>query len=281
MSLLASLLFPKKQVNLEKLKQYLTNKTILITGASFGIGEALAYLLGQTNAHLILVARTKEKLSYIKKHIQHSGNHVSCIAINLADPMQVDDLLRHLQSLPNKIDIFVNNAGKSIRRSFIDSLDRHHDVERSMALNYFAPIKLTQGLFKHLQQTNGHIVHVSAVNVLLAPPPYWSAYQSSKTAFDQWLRCNIPELYAHNIATSIVYFPLVKTRMIEPTQMYQHVPAMNVDQAAIVLAQCLLKRPRTFKPWWLPFIQAFNPLTPLWEKIWCFSLKKKNQKKGK
>ncbi|MCP2937878.1 SDR family NAD(P)-dependent oxidoreductase, partial [Salmonella enterica subsp. enterica serovar Typhimurium] len=70
------------------------------------------------------------------------------------------------------------------------------------------------GLTPALMQTRGHVINTSALNVLLLPAPYWSAYQASKTAFDQWFRCNQAEWKIIGVTSSRAYFPLVRTRMI-------------------------------------------------------------------
>jgi short-subunit dehydrogenase len=120
-----------------------------------------------------------------------------------------------------------------------------------MALNYNAPVQLVLGLLPILAQKNGQIINVSAANVLLLPAPFWAAYQASKTAFDQFLRCIQPELNTKNIATTSIYLPLVRTRMIAPTAIYAHAPAMSAERAAIIIVKTMLTRQPTYKPYWL------------------------------
>jgi short-subunit dehydrogenase len=122
-----------------------------------------------------------------------------------------------------------------------------------MALNYFAPVKLALSLIPQLVQHQGQIVTISAANVLLIPAPKWSAYQASKIAFDQWLRSVSPELRAKQVAVSHIYLPLVKTRMIEPTEAYKNFPAMSAEHAAKIVCKQIITRNRKFKPWWLIF----------------------------
>jgi len=252
---LEAILFPRKMINPEKIKKYFTNKTILITGASYGIGEALAYGLADSGSHLILVARTESKLMEVKQGIENQGGHASVYAIDLTKEDQIELLIKDLSQF--SIDIVVSNAGRSIRRSIFDSLDRMHDFTRTMAINYFAPVRLILGLMPVLQKNKAHVIQISAVNVLLPPFPRWAAYQASKTAFDQWFRSVAFELNSVGICTTSIYFPLVKTRMIEPTKEYQHVPSMSAKHAAKIICLSVMKKKTIFKPWWLSSCELF------------------------
>ncbi len=259
-SLPESLLFLPTRLNRKKLENIVKNKTILITGATFGIGEKLAYQLANTGANLILVARTEEKLNQIKIEIEASGGKVEIFPTDLTQTESVEKLLNKLNNLPNGVDIVINNAGKSILRSITDSLDRFHDFQRTMALNYFAPVQLLLGLIPILERNKGHIINISAVNVLLIPAPFWSAYQSSKTAFDQWFRCAAPELNAAGIKTTSIYLPLVRTRMIEPTAEYKNAPAMSPQHVASIICKAIYTQTKYFSPWWLIFGQIASVL---------------------
>jgi short-subunit dehydrogenase len=245
------LFFPCLWFSRSKLQKQLAGKTVLITGASYGIGECLAESLAETEAHLLLVARTAEKLIEVKKRVEARGGRADVFPCDLTNVAEVQILLEKLHQLPNGIDIFINNAGKSIRRSIFDELDRLHDFTRTMNLNYFGPVQLMLSLIPVLVARQGHVINVSAVNVLLAPMPKWAAYQASKTAFDQWFRCVAPEMNARGVSTTTIYLPLVRTRMIEPTPEYKNMPAMQPDHVAQLICQAIISRRRTYGPWWL------------------------------
>ena len=207
--------------------------------------------------------------SVIRKKAQ-----IEIFPIDLRNNEQIDHFLNHIEH--NQIDILINNAGHSIRRPIMQSLHRLHDFERTMQLNYFAPVKLCLALIPKLQQTLGQIINVSAINVLLAPTVNWAAYQASKTAFDQWLRCASAELENQNIKISTAYLPLVRTRMIEPTKLYDHVPALQPQQAATIICRLLLTRKHHYKPWWtIPAQLASVLFNPIWQKINYFYVKRK------
>ena len=191
--LLAKLLFPSGGLSSKEkrqLAQKITGKTILITGASYGIGEQLAYLLAslttfdnegnyQQPPKLILVGRTQSKLEQVQERIVQAGGVATIYPLDLRDKQQLQDFIDDLKSY--SVDVFINNAGQSIRRSVMQSLERAHDYERTISLNYLAPVKLSLSLIPQLRTTHGQIINVSALNVLLPPMPQWSAYQASKT----------------------------------------------------------------------------------------------------
>ncbi len=250
-TLMERALFIPSSINFKKLQKEVAGKTILITGASSGIGKELAYLLSHTTAHLILVARREAAMNAMKTEIEKFSAKVTVFRADLRNEVEVEELLAFLHQLEGGVDIIVSNAGISINRPIAQSLERYHDFTRTMALNYFAPIQLLLSLIPVLARNKGHIVNVSTINVLLFPLPYWAAYQASKTAFDTWLRSAEPELALNNISTTSIYLPLVKTPMIEPTVAYRTSPAMSAVHVAEIIGHALYSRRRTYKPWWL------------------------------
>ncbi len=242
-------------MNLNKLHKELSGKTILITGASSGIGEQVAYLLKNSDIHLILVARREERLLAIKKEIEKSKATVTIYKADIRIDKDLDGLIQLIHELPDGLDVVISNAGLSINRSIYQSLDRYHDFKRTMAVNYFAPVKLLLALIPLLEKNKGQIVNVSTINSLLIPIPNWAAYQASKTAFDSWLRSIAIELQANFITTTSIYLPLVKTEMIRPTVAYDHSPAMCPNHVAKIISKSLYTKRKKYRPWWLIFGQ--------------------------
>lgn len=260
------LFFPFLRYDRAKLRQRLAGKTVLLSGASYGIGEALVEQLAPTQAHLLLVARTEAKLREVQQRVAAQGGHATIMPCNLTQRAEVQALAAQLAALPNGVDLVVNNAGHSIRRSIFASLDRLHDFERTMELNYYAPVQLLLALIPSLVARQGQIINISALNVLLLPPPHWAAYQASKSAFDQWLRCVGPELRRRGVKTSSIYLPLVRTRMILPTKAYRYMPAMQPQQVAALICRAIIAQRRTYAPWWiLPAQLASILLRAPWE----------------
>lgn len=258
--ILEKLMFKTNRFHLHKLQQECAGKTILITGASSGIGEQLAFLLAETDCRMILVARRADKLSAMKDEIEAMAAKVEVFSADLRVDRELDCFLEFVHKL-GALDCIISNAGKSINRPIFQSFGRDHDFTRTMAINYFAPVRLVMSLMPLLKESGGQVVNVSSINVLMTPMPHWAAYQASKSAFDAWFRSAAPELKSNGIAASTVYLPLVRTPMIEPTAAYRNVPAMEARQAARLISSMLYSKKRTWRPWWLWPVQAASIFT--------------------
>lgn len=220
----------------------LTGKRVLITGASSGIGKALAQQVARLGGIVLLVARSQDKLEEVKSSIIHAGGQAYAYRCDLTSDEDVATLLASLEQEP-PIDILVNNAGRSIRRSLSHSYDRFHDFERTMQLNYFGSLRITLGLMKQMRANkNGHIIHISSVGVPVNTPRF-AAYVASKAAFDEFCRVAAAESLGDNVHFSTIYMPLVRTPMIAPTQQYASTPALTPEQAAALIIKAMEKRP--------------------------------------
>lgn len=271
-------LFPKTTISHHRLRKAISGRTIVITGASYGIGEELALLFSGYEARLVLIARTEDKLLTLAETIRNNGSQCTLIAADLYQENEVARVIEELRKL-DTIDIFISNAGKSINRSLEDSLDRYHDFTRTNSLNYLAPVKMLLALTEMIKTTRGQIINVSAMNVLLPPAPKWAAYQASKTAFDQWFRSNTAEWKAMGIQAKTIYLPLVRTRMIAPNESYKNYPAMQPQQATVRIARLLCSGSNNSKPWWAVFAQAAGFFGKgLWEKYSLYRIRRQHGK---
>lgn len=219
-------------------------KNIIITGASSGIGLSAAKQLANAGAHVILMARTKEKLDEVKAEIEAEGGQASVFPCDLNDMDSIDKVSKEIQASFDHIDILVNNAGRSIRRAVHESVDRFHDFERTMQLNYFGAVRLVLNLLPDMMaRKQGQIINISSIGVL-ANATRFSAYVASKAALDAFSRCLSAEALSHKIALTSIYMPLVRTPMIAPTKMYNYVPTLSPEQAADLIAYAIVKRPK-------------------------------------
>lgn len=236
----------------DRLRAAVCGKTVLVTGASYGIGEATARRLAAAGAKVLVVARSAERLDDLAAAINAGGGRAVAYPTDLSDEAAVTALTKQVTEDHGPLDIVVSNAGKSLRRSLHQQYDRPHDFQRTIDINYLGPIWLLLGLLPAMREHGGgHIVNVSSVGVRVVPGPQWGAYQASKGAFDRWLRSVAPELHADGIDVTSVYFALVRTRMIEPTPILGRLPGLSADQAADAVAKAIIDRPRSNEPPWL------------------------------
>ncbi len=263
--ILSFLLSPRGNYKAVALSNAVCGKNIMVTGASYGIGRALAMKLGQAGARVFLLARSVHKLESVAEAITVAGGQARAWGVDLTDSAAIDELCEELAGENLAIDIVIHNAGKSIRRLATESLDRAHDFQRTMAVNYLGPVRLQLALMSAmLAQKSGHIINVSSLAVRLPPAPRWSAYTASKTAFDVWLRAVSPELRLHGIHCTSIYLGLVHTAMSAPTAAYRNMPGMTADEAAAVICRAIVNRPRSIAPWWLTPLRLLAP--------WCEGL---------
>jgi short-subunit dehydrogenase len=219
-------------------------RTVLITGASSGIGEAAALQLGGAGAKLLLVARTQEKLEAVADVVRDQGGSAFVHTCDLSDPDDVDRMAKEVLAQHGHVDILINNAGKSIRRSVDRSYHRFHDYQRTMALNYFAPVKLMLDLLPVMRERgSGHIINISTIGLQINTPRF-AAYLASKAALDAFSRSIGPEVIGDGVHFTTVYMPLVRTPMIAPTKMYDRLPTLSPEQAADMICEAIRKRPK-------------------------------------
>jgi thioester reductase-like protein len=226
------------------LKQALDGKHVLITGASSGIGRSTALKVAEAGGVPLLVARNVDKLEEVRAEIVAGGGTAYVYAADISDIDSIERLLERVLADHRNIDMLVNNAGRSIRRSIALSYDRFHDFERTIQLNYFGAVKLIIGLLPHMRERgSGHIVNVSSIGVQTNPPRF-SAYVASKAALDAFTRVVASEVIGDGVTFTTIHMPLVRTPMIAPTKMYDAFPAISPEEAADMICEALRARPK-------------------------------------
>jgi NAD(P)-dependent dehydrogenase (short-subunit alcohol dehydrogenase family) len=219
-------------------------KTVIITGASSGIGKAAAQKIADAGGIPLLVARSEDKLQETKEEIERNGGTAYVYSADLSDYDSIDALVEKIFSEHASIDILVNNAGRSIRRSVAVSYDRFHDYERTIKLNYLGTIKLILGVLPHMREKKaGHIVNVSSIGVQTNPPRF-SAYVASKAALDAFTRVVSSETIGDNVTFTTIHMPLVRTPMIAPTKIYDSFPTISPDEAADLICEAIRSKPK-------------------------------------
>jgi NAD(P)-dependent dehydrogenase (short-subunit alcohol dehydrogenase family) len=226
------------------LRGAIAGKTVLVTGASSGIGRATALRMAEAGAKVIMVARGEEALRETQAEIAKQGGEVYWYTCDLTVLEEIDALIAKVLADHGHVDVLVNNAGRSIRRSIQLSFDRFHDFERTMQLNYFGSLRMTMGLLPTMiGQRRGHVINISSIGVL-SNAPRFSAYVASKAALDAFARCAGSELSHKGVSFTTINMPLVRTPMIAPTKIYENVPTISPEEAAELVADAVIHKPK-------------------------------------
>ncbi len=237
----------------------LHGKRVLLTGASSGIGAVAARRFAAEGATVIAVARREDLLDDLVGQITALGGSAVAMRADLADLDQVDAVV----SAVGRVDILINNAARSIRRPLIESLDRWHDVERVMALNYYAPLRLIRGVAPGmLERGDGHVINVATWRVLPESSPMFAAYNASKAALSAVSRVIDTEWGRAGVHSTTVYYPLVATPMIAPTRAYDGVVALSADEAAEWMITAARTRPIRIAPRKALALRALDVVAP-------------------
>jgi short-subunit dehydrogenase len=220
-------------------------KVVVVTGGSSGIGEAAAIRIAEAGGKVVIVARDEEKLTEVRKRITAQGGFAKTYSCDITDYAANDKLAKDILKEFGHVDVLVNNAGRSIRRSLALSYDRFHDFERTMQLNYFACVRLTMNLLPSMTaRRDGHVINVSSIGVL-SNAPRFSAYVASKAALESFARCAASEFHDEGVHFTIINMPLVRTPMIAPTKIYDEMPTIiTPDEAADMIADAIIRKPQ-------------------------------------
>jgi len=186
------------------------NKVVWITGASSGIGKALALEFSKLDAKIIISSRKKEALEKVKKECITPKN-VKIVPLDLEDYTHLDDAVASAISQFGKIDILINNGGISQRALAIDtdiSVDK-----RIMDINYMGTMALSKGLLPHfIANKSGHFVSITSITGKVATPQR-TAYAASKHALHGFFDSLRSEVYKYNIAVTLVLPGYVNTNL--------------------------------------------------------------------
>jgi NAD(P)-dependent dehydrogenase (short-subunit alcohol dehydrogenase family) len=226
------------------LESAVRGKIVMVTGASSGIGRSAALKIADSGGIVLLVARTPEKLEATRETIEAGGGVAYVHPCDLSDMDDIDRMADEVLAEHGRVDVLVNNAGRSIRRSIALSYDRFHDFERTIQLNYYGPLKLILKLLPEMRERkSGHIINVSSIGVQTNTPRF-SAYVASKSALDAFSRCIASEVIDDGVHITAIYMPLVRTPMIAPTKMYNRFPTITPEKAADMISEAIIHKPK-------------------------------------
>ena len=226
------------------LSERVSGRVVVVTGASSGIGEALANRLGDAGARVALLARSADKLEELKSGIEARGGAAFAYPCDLSDAEDTQRVIGAVLTAHGHVDVLVNNAGVSIRRSVAKSYDRVHDFERTLALNFLGAVRLIMGFLPGMRvHKNGQILNVSTIGVQVNVPRY-GAYIASKAALDAFSRVLAVEALKDGVKVTTIYMPLVRTPMMESTTIYQAFPMRSAAEAADLVVKGIVGQPK-------------------------------------
>lgn len=188
-------------------------KTIIITGASSGIGRALALLLADEGAWLALAARDAQRLESLAGECQKRGSRATAISTEVGDEAQCKALIEGAQETYGRIDMLVNNAGIDVV-SKLEDLSDLRLFKQVVDVNFYGTVHCTYFALPYLKETQGRIVNISSLGGILAIP-YNTSYIASKFAvigFSDSLRMEVAEA---GISVTVICPSLVATEFHE------------------------------------------------------------------
>lgn len=221
----------------------LHGRHVIITGASSGIGRAAAIAVAERGATVFALARNADALDQLVAEIRANGGDAHAFTCDVTDSTSVEHTIKDILGRFDHVDYLVNNAGRSIRRSVVNSTDRLHDYERVMAVNYFGAVRMVLALLPHWRERRfGHVVNVSSAGVQARNPKY-SSYLPTKAALDAFADVVGSETLSDHITFTNIHMPLVRTPMITPSHRLNPVPAISPERAAAMVVRGLVEKP--------------------------------------
>lgn len=188
------------------------NKTIWITGASSGIGEAFAKAFHKEGARIILSSRRMEELERVKSDLG-GGDTIKILTLDLADASTLESKTAEALVFFDGIDVLVNNGGISQRSLFAET--EMDTIRRLMEINFFGSVALTRFVLPHMmEKKSGHIIVTSSVAGKFGTK-FRSGYAASKHALQGIFDCIRQEMYVYNVDVTMVCPGPIKTNITQ------------------------------------------------------------------
>ena len=253
------------------------NQVVVVTGASSGIGRAVALAFARRGANTVLVARREDKLQEVSGTIHAEGGQATVIPADVSAVEQVQDMVEKATKRFGRVDVLVNNAGSSS----VGAIDDPHfeaDTKTMMAVDFFGTVHCTQAVLPVMRkQGKGHIVNMSSVVGLKAFPRFagYSACMHAVTAFSDALR---QELNGSGIHVSTIHPALTETPLLQhvdladlPPPFRNMTPISPESVADAVVRAVQNRRRRVVVPWQPRLLLSADALSP-WLGDWIVKL---------
>ncbi|WP_131667348.1 SDR family NAD(P)-dependent oxidoreductase [Psychrobacter pygoscelis] len=250
----------------DELRHKVQGKRILVTGASSGVGRGAALELLKAGATVLLVARRSELLEEVATEAADYEGKAYIYTCDLSKEEDSARLTKQIIKEHGGVDVIINNAGRSIRRTIYEAAHRLHDYDRVMSINYFGAINLTIPLVEQMRiaGTGGHVINMSTMGTQLTGTPRFGAYIASKMALDGFAESVAAETYHDGIKWTTVHLPLTQTDMIAPAQnAWSGYPKLSLEAGVDMLLYAVAYMPVRV---WHPGIQALGIVDRLFTK---------------
>ena len=221
----------------------LVGRHVIITGASSGIWRASAIAWPTVERRSSRWPANATALDELVAEIRANGGQAYAFTCDVTDSASVENTVKDILGRFDHVDYLVNNAGRSNRRSAVNSTERLHDYERVMAVNYFGAVRMVLVLLPHWRERRfGHVVNISSAGGQ-ARSPRCSSYLPSKAALDAFADIVSSETLSDHITFTNIHMPLVRTPMIAPSRRLNPMPAISVEHAAAMVVRGLVEKP--------------------------------------
>src|SRR5450432_1438366 len=220
------------------------DNVVLLTGASMGIGEQIAYQLADQHAQLMLAARSADKLALVAEECRRRGAKAEHFAVDLMDETQCAKLVSHTFDTYQRIDTLLYNAGKGYPRRF-DKLPDLRSIHDEITLNYLGLVSCVYYALPHLKTTKGRIVAVSSFGSFVGIPGT-GGYNASKHALRGFLNTLRAELLGTGVTVTIVYPGAISTPRLRETmgKNIERAPTMTPERCAYLTVKAGAQRRR-------------------------------------
>lgn len=224
-------------------KHIFKENVVILTGASQGIGEQLAYQLAEQGAWLVLAARRADALEAVAAACRERGSRAIVVPTDLTDEMQCQKLIEQTVAEYGRIDTLINNAGLGYPRRFA-SLPDLHTIRAEIDLNYMGTVYCTYYALPYLKQSKGRIVGVNSFGGQIGIPGT-AGYNASKHAMRGFLNTLRIELRSTGVTVSVAYLGAIRTERLKEVMgdNASKVPTMDPKRcAALIIRQTAERR---------------------------------------
>jgi short-subunit dehydrogenase len=241
----------------------LREKTIVLTGATGGIGQALCDVLAEHGCRLGLLGRNAEKLDLLAVRLRRLGVDVCWQSADVRDRAALHAAIGALATRFGEIDVLIHNAG--VGRLTDPLRPNVDDTEELMAVNYLAGVHAIAAVLPSmLARGRGHLVVISSLSALVGLPRS-AGYSASKAAIATFLESLRPDLRRHGVAATTCYFGFVRTAMTESLPLNSLVGMLTPEYTARRIVQAIVhQRRETYFPWHQAWLLRVARCLPAW-----------------